>query len=161
MEFYPWRGESKYRLERYPEAANDMRLYLEFATDKNSQEYGLALYCLGYSLFKQKQYNSARDWFVRCVQNGRTQEASVAGDAYNRIGDCYFYERRFEEARQQYAQAVVTSPSLGDYSLFQEGIVKGLQRDYAGKIQVLNKLITDYPSSAYLEIGRASCRERV
>ena len=87
---YYWRGESKYRLERYPEAANDMRLYLEFATDKNSQEYGLALYCLGYSLFKQKQYNSARDWFVRCVQNGRTQEASVAGDAYNRIGDCYF-----------------------------------------------------------------------
>ena len=148
---YYWRGESKYRLERYPEAANDMRLYLEFATDKNSQEYGLALYCLGYSLFKQKQYNSARDWFVRCVQNGRTQEASVAGDAYNRIGDCYFYERRFEEARQQYAQAVVTSPSLGDYSLFQEGIVKGLQRDYAGKIQVLNKLITDYPSSAYLD----------
>ena len=62
-----------------------------------------------------------------------------------------FYERRFEEARQQYAQAVVTSPSLGDYSLFQEGIVKGLQRDYAGKIQVLNKLITDYPSSAYLD----------
>ena len=148
---YYWRGESKYRLERYPEAANDMRLYLEFATDKNSQEYGLALYCLGYSLFKQKQYNSARDWFVRCVQNGRTQEASVAGDAYNRIGDCYFYERRFEEARQQYAQAVVTSPSLGDYSLFQEGIVKGLQRDYTGKIQVLNKLITDYPSSAYLD----------
>lgn len=31
---YYWRGESKYRLERYPEAANDMRLYLEFATDK-------------------------------------------------------------------------------------------------------------------------------
>lgn len=50
---YYWRGESAYRLEQYAAAGNDLRLYLEFSTDKNSQEYGLALYNLGYTEFKQ------------------------------------------------------------------------------------------------------------
>ena len=28
---YFWRGESNYRLDRFPQAGNDYRLYLEFA----------------------------------------------------------------------------------------------------------------------------------
>jgi TolA-binding protein len=40
---------------------------------------------------------------------------------------------------------------LGDYSLYQEGFVKGLQRDYTGKIQSLNQLITNYPQSQYID----------
>lgn len=51
---YFWRGESNYRLDRFPQAGNDYRLYLEFATSKDGQEYGLALYNLGYTYFKQK-----------------------------------------------------------------------------------------------------------
>lgn len=55
---YYWRGESKYRLEQYAAAAADFRQYLEFAQDKRTEEYGLALYNLGYTAFKQKQYLS-------------------------------------------------------------------------------------------------------
>ena len=43
---YYWRGESKYRLEQYGAAASDYRQYLEFAPDRRSTEYGLALYNL-------------------------------------------------------------------------------------------------------------------
>ena len=43
---YFWRGESNYRLDRFPQAGNDSRLYLEFATSKDGQEYSLALYNL-------------------------------------------------------------------------------------------------------------------
>lgn len=146
-----WRGESKFRLKRYEQAAADFRQYLEFATDKKSSEYGLALYNLGYTSFKQQKYDNALVWFNRCVQSGSDIDATVKGDAYNRIGDCYFYARRFDEARAQYAQAVAVEPSFGDYSLFQEGFVQGIQRNYSGKIQTLNTLLSKYPSSQYID----------
>lgn len=148
---YYWRGESRYRLDQYAPAAADFRQYLEFASDKNTAEYGLALYNLGYTAFKQKQYGQAETWFARCVQSGATIETTVRADAYNRLGDCSFYARRFDEARRQYANAASTDASFGDYSLFQEAFVKGLQRDYAGKIQTLNQMLAAYPSSQYVD----------
>lgn len=148
---YFWRGESKFRLKNYEPAAADFRQYLEFSTDRKSREYGLALYNLGYTSFKQKKYDNALIWFNRCVQSGSGIDASVRGDAYNRAGDCYFYNRQFDEAKAQYAQAVAVEPSFGDYSLFQEGFVKGLQKNYAGKIETLNSLLSKYPSSQYID----------
>lgn len=148
---YYWRGEANYRLERFRQAGSDLRQYLEFATDRNSQEYGLALYNLGYTDFKQKNYAGAQNWFARFVGRGTANDRAMQADAYNRIGDCHFYVRRFDEARQNYSRAVETDPSLGDYSLYQEAFVRGLQRDYTGKIQSLNRLISDYPESQYMD----------
>ncbi len=145
-----WRGESKYRMEQYTQAALDYRLYLEYTPSREKEEYGLALYNLGYVAFKQKQYDEALEWFTRCTQSPM-QNRTVLADVYNRIGDCNFHARRFDVAVDQYAQAFSIDPSLGDYSLFQEGFVKGLLRDYTGKIQVLNRLLTNYPSSQYVD----------
>ena len=116
-----------------------------------NREYGLALYNLGYTDFKQKNYNGALNWFTRFVDRGTVNDRAVQADAYNRIGDCNFYARRFDSARQDYARAVEIDPSLGDYSLYQEAFVRGLQKDYTGKIQILNRLIADYPESQYLD----------
>ncbi len=147
---YYWRGESKYRMENYGQAAADYRLYLEYTPDRTGDEYALALYNLGYVAFKQKQYEQALGWFIRCSQV-QAKDRKVAADVYNRMGDCNFHSRRFEEAEALYAQALATDPSLGDYSLFQEAFVKGLQRDYSGKVQTLNRLLTDYPASTYID----------
>ena len=146
-----WRGEAKYRLDRFAQAASDYRQYMEFATDRKSLEYGLALYNMGYSSFKQKDYDKALTWFVRCSETDAAIDTSVRGDACNRAGDCHFYARRFDEALVQYAKAVSIEPSYGDYSLFQEAFVKGLQRDYIGKIETLNTLLSKYHSSQYID----------
>lgn len=148
---YYWRGESKYRLEQYGAAASDYRQYLEFAPDRRSTEYGLALYNLGYTAFKQKQYDKALIWFTRCAESGIRLENDVVADVYNRMGDCNFYARRFDAADAQYAQASGYSMSLSDYSLFQQSIIKGLQREYGKKIELLNRLITGFPESQYLD----------
>ena len=97
--------------------------------------------------FKQKNYGSALNWFSRFVNEGSNGDRQVLADAYNRMGDCNFYARKFDDARRSYDKAEQVDPSLGDYSLYQEGFVKGLQRDYNGKIQSLNQLITNYPQS--------------
>ena len=148
---YYWRGEANYRLGNYKNAGQDLRRYLDLANNKRSQEYGLALYNLGYTDFKQKNYGSALNWFNRFVSEGVNDNRQVLADAYNRMGDCNFYARKFDDARRSYDKAEQIEPSLGDYSLYQEGFVKGLQRDYAGKIQTLNQLITNYPQSQYID----------
>ena len=148
---YYWRGEANYRLENYKAAGQDLRRYVELAKNKRSQEYALALYNLGYTDFKQKNYSSALNWFGRFVNEGANDNKQVLADAYNRMGDCNFYARKFDDARRSYDKAEQVDPSLGDYSLYQEGFVKGLQRDYNGKIQSLNQLITNYPQSQYID----------
>ena len=148
---YYWRGEANYRLENYQNAGKDLRRYLDLATNKRSAEYALAMYNLGYTDFKQKNYSSALNWFSRFVESGNNENKQVVADAYNRIGDCNFYARKFEDARRSYDKAEQVDPSLGDYSLYQEGFVKGLQRDYSGKIQSLNQLIANYPQSQYID----------
>ena len=148
---YYWRGEANYRLENYRQAGKDLRRYLELAKNKRSQEYGLALYNLGYTDFKQKHYHNALNWFSRFVNEGTKDNKQVLADAYNRMGDCNFYARKFDDARRSYDKAEQVDPSLGDYSLYQEGFVKGLQRDYNGKIQALNQLIANYPQSQYID----------
>ena len=148
--FY-WRGEANYRIGNYGGAYNDFRQHLNLATDKSSQEYGLALYNLGYTQFKRNNYNDALNWFVKYVNQADESEKQIMADAYNRIGDCQFYVRGFDEARQSYAKALQLEPGLGDYSLYQEGFVKGVQRDYMGKIQSLNELITKFPQSQYID----------
>ena len=118
---YYWRGEANYRLEKYKDAGQDLRRYLNSASNKQSQEYGLALYSLGYSDFKLKNYNSALNWFNRFVTEANNDNKQVLADAYNRMGDCNFYARRFDDARRSYDKAEQVDPSLGDYSLYQEG----------------------------------------
>lgn len=148
---YYWRGEACYRTGDFVGACKDFGQYLKLETDKSKQEYRLAQYNMGYTLFKQKKYNEALDWFSKYVKLGTKEENQIMADAYNRIGDCYFYVRDFDAARQHYGKAIKLEPGLGDYSLYQEGFVKGIQRDYVGKIQSLNELITNYPKSQYID----------
>lgn len=39
--------------------------------------------------------------------------------------------------------------SSGDYSFYQLALVSGLQKDYTGKITLLNRLVGKYPASPY------------
>ena len=78
------------------------------------------------------------------------QSASYA-DAFNRIGDCLFHNRQFAQAEEQYSKAAQILPSAGDYALYQKGFVMGLQKDYQGKISMMDRLISEYPSSSYVD----------
>lgn len=148
---YYWRGEAYYKLNRFTDAERDFKLYLEFTAIKNNDMYMLTQYNLGYTAFKQKDYSSARRWFERYINLGNQNNNTLLADAYNRLGDCNFYVRNFSEAAQDYNNAFRLDPSLGDYSLYQEGFVLGLQKDYVGKIHTLNKLIGQYPTSQYAD----------
>jgi TolA-binding protein len=146
-----WRGESYYRQGEYAQAEKDFRQAVSLAPNTATTEYGEALYNVGYSTFVQKNYSEARTWFSRFTERGSQNKSTMQADAYNRLGDCFFQSRSFDSARAYYEKALQTEPSLGDYSLYQSAFVQGLQRDYTGKIETLNYLITKYQDSPYMD----------
>lgn len=144
-----WRGEAYYRLGRMQEAAQNFAQYLQLTQQANNEMYALAHYNLGYIAFHQKDYVQARNWFQKYVRLEKGENNSALADAYNRIGDCYLNGRNFEEAKHAYAQAESMNTPSGDYSFYQLALVSGLQKDYSGKITLLNRLAGKYPNSPY------------
>lgn len=145
-----WRGESYYRLNRMTEAVRNFREYLQLTEQTNNEMYALANYNLGYTAFHQKDYAQARNWFLKYIQLEKGENRTALADAYNRIGDCFLNERNFDEAKHYYAQAESMNASSGDYSFYQLALVSGLQKDYSGKITLLNRLAGKYPTSPYV-----------
>ncbi len=144
-----WRGESYYRLHRIPEAARNFNEYLQTNTQTNTEMYALAHYNLGYCAFHQKDYSTAQSRFLKYAQLDNGQNQNALADAYNRIGDSYLEGRHFEEAKRYYSMAEGLNSPSGDYSFYQMALVAGLQKDYAGKITLLNRLAGKYPASPY------------
>ncbi|HBX87470.1 MAG TPA: hypothetical protein DEG09_02495, partial [Marinilabiliaceae bacterium] len=56
-----WKAESFYRLNDYPLAQKGYLSFLQLPSSKNSSEYSIAHYNLGYVYFKQNNYNEARN----------------------------------------------------------------------------------------------------
>lgn len=146
--FY-WRGESYYRLNRMQEAARNFNDYLSLTPQRDTETVALAYYNLAYIAFHKKDYTVAQDRFLKFIQLQKGENATALADAYNRIGDCYLHVRRFDEAKQYYAKAEGLGTPAGDYSYYQLALVAGLQKDYNGKITLLNQLATKYPNSPY------------
>ena len=141
---YFWRGESYYRQGEYNKAISDYRTYLNNTRQRNTDMYALAHYNLGYSYFKLKEYGEALNRFRQYVNLESNQQTPAYADAYNRIGDCLFHNRQFAMAEENYTRAAQLQPSAGDYSVYQKGFLLGLQKDYKGKISVMDRLIRSY-----------------
>ena len=148
---YFWRGESYYRLGEYQKAISDYRTYLNNTHQRNTDMYALAHYNLGYCYFKQKEYGEAQNRFRQYVDLESNQNAPALADAYNRIGDCLYQNRQFTQAEENYSRAAQLQPSAGDYSVYQKGFLLGLQKDYKGKINMMDRLVRDYPESQYVD----------
>ena len=157
-----WRGESYYRMQ---EAARNFNDYLSLTTQKNTEMYALAYYNLAYIAFHKKNYATAQDRFQKFIQLQKSGDATVLADAYNRIGDCHMQARRFDEAKQYYTRAENLGTPAGDYSYYQLALVAGLQKNYDGKVALLNQLANKYPNSPYAinalyEKGRSYVQSR-
>lgn len=155
-----WRAESYFRTGNNDKGLADLRAFNNNTNSKNSVNRVLANYSMGYGYFHQKDYNNALTWFLRYVENETNTGKTTYADALNRIGDCYFYSRNFAKAETFYARASSASPGSADYALFQSAYAAGLQKNYSNKIATLEKLISQYPNSEYIddafyEIGRS------
>ncbi len=156
---YYWQGEAWYNTKAYQQSAESYQRFMGLSGASRLPEYQLAQYGLGYTYFNQENYSEAVNWFRRFA-NGSKKQDNLVADAYNRIGDCYFMSRTYWQAIDYYDKAAALHTGDASYAVFQKGFSLGLVQKSAQKIEVLNRLIRDYPKSPYtddamFEIGRS------
>ncbi len=148
-----WRGESHYRLEQYQNAQNDYNQFILTPGAFNLPEYKTAHYNLGYTNFKLKNYEDAVTWFRKYTTIVQGRPTQMMGDAYNRIGDSYFIQRRYWVALDYYEMAIKANSLDVDYALFQRGLAFGLVERPQKKIETLLHLVENYPYSNFMDDG--------
>lgn len=141
-----WLGEAQYRSGDYKEAMNNQLAYVN-STATTDENYGLAQYNLGYSLFQQKRYDAAKKAFQNAI-NSKTLSKKLLADAYNRIGDTNYYTQDFSAAEKSYGKAIGQNEGAADYSMFQKAMMAGLSKRYSAKVEQIDALLKAYPSTS-------------
>ncbi len=142
-----WIGDCQYAQGKYDLAAKSYLEYLN-GLPATAPNRAMGYYNLGYARFQAKKYGDAAVDFQRYIDTGHAQSPALIADAYNRLGDCQYYEHKYEQALHSYDLAYEAAPEAGDYSLFQCGMMAGAQRQYKGKVTSMQKMLTDFPSSS-------------
>jgi Uncharacterized protein conserved in bacteria len=146
-----WLGDAYYRQGNYDSAIQSFNAYLNNRSADNAGNRSLAYYDLGYARFATADYRSALADFRKAASDKSGELGShIVADARNRIGDCLYYTGDFAGAQSSYQSAYELNPEAGDYALYQTAMMNGLQKDYAGKIGTIDRLIKQYPSSGLL-----------
>ena len=149
-EAYYVRAESQYRMHQYATCLEDIKQYESQSNVANSPNQVPAMYLKGYALFNQQQMKDAEYTFRQYLAKADNQTTTYA-DASNRLGDCLFYSRQFDDAIATYQQVVEHNTTGVDYALFQQGYAQGLLHRYPNKIQTMQTLETLFPHSDYAD----------
>ncbi|MBB3187993.1 tetratricopeptide repeat protein [Microbacter margulisiae] len=159
-QIYFWRGESYYRQKEYQSAIQNWTAYQSSPQSASDANYNESNYNLGYAYFHLNDFKRSQLYFLRFAGSAHDPLSATYNDALLRIADCHFQLRNFLDARLFYTQVISKNVPASAYALYQTAFIDGLQRHYSIKIDELNKLVTNYPTSeyteqAYYEIGRS------
>ncbi len=146
-----WTAEAQYRKGQYREAIQNFEQFQITAGAYRLPVYNTANYHIGYAHFKLNNYNQALTAFRKFVDNEPGENKVIITDAVLRSGDCFYVQRRYEEAIEKYDQAIALETADMDYAYYQKAIAQGVIGDYQGKSQSLKQLISKTPSSAYAD----------
>lgn len=147
-----WRGESYYRMSNFNRAQSDF---------KSLESMGVAIdglnYNLGYTYFKQKDYQNAMTHFKNFIAKNNKDTERIS-DSYLRLGDSYFAMSRYNEAIESFIKASSKSDLNADYARYQTAMSYGFINDNTNKINTLKSLIAKNKNSrlfddALFELG--------
>ena len=149
-EAYYMRAESRYRMLQYPACIEDIEAYVKQSNAPKSKNYTTALYLKAYALFNQQLLKQAEYVFRQYISQADSTQ-TLFTDALNRLGDCLFSSRQFDDAVATYERAIRLGNYATDYALFQQGYALGLLHRYPEKIQKMGQLSSRYPRSDYAD----------
>jgi tetratricopeptide (TPR) repeat protein len=149
-ESYFWKGEIYSAQEEFAKAIPAYQNALKQISTNTT--YALkSTYGLGYAYFNAQEYGSAEVQFEAYRTAQRDKLESAYQDALLRLGDCYFVQKKFSEAEKIFNQAIEAQIAGQDYAHLQLAVVTNYQGKNQQAIEQLNLLISNFPSSVYIE----------
>lgn len=153
-----WLGESYYRTGDFAEAGRTFTELYNGAGLDGKREGVLLPYNIGYSHFKQGDYDAASRWFDVYIATG---SPLYREDAMNRRADCDFGRHDYKAAVDSYQKVLSEFFSPDDiYPYYQQALSSGLAGDKKRKVAILRHVESASAEApmyfeAYYELGRA------
>ncbi|MCY7409571.1 MAG: tetratricopeptide repeat protein [Chitinophagales bacterium] len=156
---YFWKGEAAYNMKKYDAAILNHEHFLDLNSNKISLPANVSAtnsqYTLGYCYLKNESYEKANSSFLKVRKSlaGATdaQEKKIFSDAALRKGDCEFILKNYSSAANDYALVIDKKFIGSDYALYQTAMIQGLQNKTTDKISSLSRIVSEFPSSIYLD----------
>ena len=124
----------------------------------NAQDKDRA-YSAAYQTFKEGNYSKARTDFQNFLATYPGSEYSDNAQFW--IGECYFFEKKYEQAILEYEKVVKNYPggSRVAYALLKQGLSFLNLGDKTSSRLLLQQVIKDYPNTNQARIARAKLQE--
>ncbi len=160
-----WLAETYSRLGQYGDALEIETDLYENTSFKESAEYPLLLFNMGYNQFRLENYPVSIGWFDRFIATHHPDMDMII-DAKLRIGDSFFMLKDYSKAATVYEEVSLTTyHSLSIiYAAYQSAVSYGLISQPQKKIEILEGIYSrreDSPvyTKAVYELGRTYVRE--
>jgi len=127
--------------------------------DPAAKQDKAATYAAAYQTFKNGQYTKAREAFQGFLATYPTGEYSDNAQFW--IGECYFFEKKYEKAILEYERVTKKFPSSNKvpYALLKQGISFQKLGDKVSAKLLLQQVIKDYPNTSQARIARSKLQE--
>ncbi len=121
--------------------------------DKESQ------YAAAYDLFREGKYEKSREAFESFLR--QHPETEFSDNAQFWIGECYYFEKKYEKAIVEYDKVVKNFPegSKVPYALLKQGLSFLRLGDKASAKLLLQQVIKDFPNTSQARIARTRLAE--
>lgn len=140
-------GEALYRLGEYSAARKSMQRFFDNSYAKQSAYYPQALYTMGYLQMKNKNHLDAKDYFNQYLARASKTESHQTYDVYNRIGDCCYVGKKFEDAILYYNRTIKANDKDADYATYQKAMSYGALGKNSEKFTYLDEVFVKFKSS--------------
>lgn len=145
-----WQAETNYQLKNYEAAKTLFNKFKSMNQASGTKEYQDVNYQLGYVNFKQKNYQTAANYFENYT-NQSVSNIEKFNDASLRLADMYFATSSYQKAYNAYQNILDVVPAQADYALFQSALSLGFLNQNGQKISLLEQLTKTHLSSSYMD----------
>jgi len=152
LESHFWKGEIYSASGDLNAAEKSYKTALDMGRTTSSAYINKSLYGLGYAYYNSQKYPQAEQQFKNYTDRMRTRnDKENYDDAMLRLGDCYYVQKRFGEAERVFQEAISERNTGVDYAYFRLAVVQNFQSNNNAALANLERLISNYPNSLYLE----------
>ncbi len=143
---YYLKAEVYYQMGEYNLSIKNLNTFYASAGAEKNPYLAQADYTMGYNLFKQKKYSTAKTYFQRTI--GKL-DAKQSEDAVLRYADCLYMCKEFNSAIEQYEKIVEGKHPDADYASYQVAMACGALGNYERKKEVLERAYENYNRGNY------------